>query len=123
MSGLSPAVYPGNLEQIQSSRAVAKIVQGAVSLRKTALVCFEPLYTYSELAISFAILCFCLLTEFIVRRKREILRREAGNPEPQIPFDYAQGRLSTPMGAKDAPVSAQDDRRCSMNSRLRTLYP
>jgi hypothetical protein len=40
------------LEQIQSSRAVAKIVQGAVSLRKTALGCFEPLYTYSEFAIS-----------------------------------------------------------------------
>ena len=40
-----------NLGQIQSSRAVAKIVQGAVSFRKTALVCFEPLYTYSEFAI------------------------------------------------------------------------
>src|ERR1035437_2387494 len=29
--------------------------------------------------------------------------------EPQMPFDYAQGRLSTPLGAKNAPNSAQDD--------------
>src|ERR1035441_10198192 len=29
--------------------------------------------------------------------------------EPQIPFDYAQGGLSTPLGAKNAPNSAQDD--------------
>jgi hypothetical protein len=84
MSGLFPAVYPGNL--------------------------------------SFATLCFCRLTEFIVQRKREILRRETGDPKPQIPFDYAQGRLSTPMGAKNAPVSAQDDRHCLTNLKLRTLY-
>jgi hypothetical protein len=34
--------------------------------------------------------------------------REA--PEPQIPFDYAQGRLSTAFGAKNAPNFAQDDK-------------
>jgi hypothetical protein len=29
--------------------------------------------------------------------------------QPQVPFDYAQGRLSTPLVAKCAPNYAQDD--------------
>jgi hypothetical protein len=29
--------------------------------------------------------------------------------QPQVPFDFAQGRLSTAIGAQNAPISAQDD--------------
>ena len=29
--------------------------------------------------------------------------------QTQVPFDYAQGMLSTAIGAKYAPISAQDD--------------
>jgi hypothetical protein len=31
------------------------------------------------------------------------------SPELRVPFDYAQGRLSTAFGAKDAPNYAQND--------------
>jgi hypothetical protein len=42
--------FPGASEQIQSYRAVIKVVQGAVSLRKTALSHINSLYTNSEFA-------------------------------------------------------------------------
>jgi hypothetical protein len=29
--------------------------------------------------------------------------------QTRVPFDFAQGRLSTAIGAKNAPISAQDD--------------
>jgi hypothetical protein len=29
--------------------------------------------------------------------------------QTRVPFDFAQGRLSTTIGAKCAPISAQDD--------------
>jgi hypothetical protein len=79
------------LEQIQSSRAVAKIVQGAVSLRKRALVCFEPLYTYSEFAVTAtAIVLLFTLPAVAQKEKRDTLTevqideiREAGNNPPE----------------------------------------
>jgi len=30
--------------------------------------------------------------------------------EPQLPFGFGQGRLSTPLGTKYVPNSAQDDK-------------
>jgi hypothetical protein len=42
--------------------------------------------------------------------------------QPQVPFDFAQGRLSTAIGAKYAPISAQDDTLfIEANYRVRTL--
>jgi hypothetical protein len=29
--------------------------------------------------------------------------------QPRVPFDFAQGRLSTAIGAQYGPISAQDD--------------
>jgi hypothetical protein len=34
---------------------------------------------------------------------------DATEKQPQVPFDFAQGRLSTRLGAKIAPNFAQDD--------------
>jgi hypothetical protein len=43
------------LEQIQNSRRVARIVQGAVFLRKTALGCIDFPYINSEFAMNWAV--------------------------------------------------------------------
>jgi hypothetical protein len=42
--------------------------------------------------------------------------------QTQVPFDFAQGGLSTAIGAQYAPISAQDDSLFfDANFRLRTL--
>ena len=42
--------------------------------------------------------------------------------QPRVPFDFAQGRLSTAIGAQYAPISAQDDSfLLDANFRLSTL--
>jgi hypothetical protein len=45
-----------------------------------------------------------------MRASKDILLQNMDlSAQPQVPFDFAQGRLSTAIGAQNAPISAQDD--------------